>query len=109
MNHKSQAILLTSYAKFMNLYPDTKPAIEEVLQKLSTSPVLELQQRACEYLMLTKLAPEVMENVLNSMPAYSDNKVLCCIHSANAFASLLSLLPVGVSSGDSRQQTREGE
>ena len=35
---------------------------------------LELQQRACEYLMLPTVGQEIMENVLNSMPPYTDKK-----------------------------------
>ena len=69
-----QAMLLTCYAKLMNLYPDTKPAIEEVFDKYSTSAVLEIQQRACEYRRLAELGADVMETVLNQMPAYAEDK-----------------------------------
>ena len=34
---KTQAILLTSYAKLVNLYPDTKSIILDVFRKYSTS------------------------------------------------------------------------
>ena len=69
-----QAMLLTCYAKLMNLYPDTKPAIEEVFDKFSTSAIVEIQQRACEYRRLAELGADVMETVLNQMPAYADDK-----------------------------------
>ena len=69
-----QAMLLTCYAKLMNLYPDTKPAIEEVFDKFSTSAILEIQQRACEYRRLAELGADVMETVLNQMPAFAEDK-----------------------------------
>jgi hypothetical protein len=36
--------------------------------------VLELQQRACEYLRLSALGADVMETVLDQMPQYSEDK-----------------------------------
>jgi AP-2 complex subunit alpha len=74
VNAKVQALLLTAYAKMMYLYLDCKPAIEEVFQKCSTSTLLEIQQRACEYLTLASLKPEVAEVVLDRMPAYAEDK-----------------------------------
>lgn len=71
---KLQAILLTTYAKLMNLYPDTRDFIGDVFTKYSTSGHLELQQRSCEYLELPKLASEVMETALNTMPPFAANK-----------------------------------
>jgi AP-2 complex subunit alpha len=68
------ALLLTSYVKIMNLYPDCKDIIMEVFTKHSTSGHLELQQRACEYMRLPDVGQELMENVLNTMPVYSANK-----------------------------------
>ena len=65
------ALLLTSYVKIMNLYPDCKDIIMEVFRKHSTSGHLELQQRACEYMRLPDVGQELMENVLNAMPVFS--------------------------------------
>ena len=69
---KTQAILLTAYAKLVNLYPDTQDMINDVFTKCSSSSHLELQQRACEYLSLPSVGQEIMENVLNSMPPFTD-------------------------------------
>lgn len=71
---KTCALLLTAYAKIMNLYPDCKDVVMEVFQKQSTSGYLELQQRACEYMRLPGIGAELMENVLNTMPMYPENR-----------------------------------
>lgn len=72
---KVKAILLTTYVKMFNLYPDVRDVISEVFQKYSVSGHLELQQRACEYLRIPTTGAETMETVLNTMPAYPDNQV----------------------------------
>jgi AP-2 complex subunit alpha len=73
---KVQCILLTTYMKLLNLYPEqTSEQITEVFRKYSTSCHLELQQRACEYLALPGIAADTMEAVLNPMPPFEiDNK-----------------------------------
>jgi hypothetical protein len=61
---KTQCILLTCYVKLFNLYTDsTRELITEVFTKHSTSPHLELQQRACEYLKMPTIGASVMEQV----------------------------------------------
>ena len=70
---KTQAVLLTTYAKIVNLYPDTRELITDFLQKMSTSPHVELQQRACEYLKLPTM-PAMMESVLKEMPVYPEDR-----------------------------------
>lgn len=71
---KTCALLLTSYAKISNLYPDCRDVVHEVFRKQSTSGYLELQQRACEYMRLPTVGAEIMETVLNSMPVYPENR-----------------------------------
>lgn len=71
---KVKAILLTTYVKMFNLYPDVRDVIAEVFKKYSVSGHLELQQRACEYLRIPTTGAETMETVLNTMPAYPDNR-----------------------------------
>lgn len=73
-NAKVQGILLTCYIKLLNLYPDTSEFIIDVFNKHSTSSILELQQRSCEYLALPSISADVREQVLNPMPAYSIEK-----------------------------------
>lgn len=71
---KTCALLLTTYAKIMNLYPDCKDVVIEVFTKQSTSGFVELQQRACEYMRLPTVGAEIMENVLNTMPVYPEKE-----------------------------------
>lgn len=68
---KTQGILLTAYMKFLNLYPEqVRDEVNEVFTKHSMSSDLELQQRSCEYLVYPTISSDIMENVLNTMPAY---------------------------------------
>ena len=71
---KTKAILLTTYVKMFNLYPDIRDTISAVFQKYSVSGHLELQQRACEYIRIPTIGAETMETVLNTMPAYPENR-----------------------------------
>ena len=54
----TRALLLSTYIKLVNLYPEIKPQIQGVLQQDSQSRNfdLELQQRAIEYLKLSHIA-----------------------------------------------------
>eukprot|EP00597_Dinobryon_sp_UTEXLB2267_P004404 CAMPEP_0170077612 /NCGR_PEP_ID=MMETSP0019_2-20121128/14391_1 /TAXON_ID=98059 /ORGANISM="Dinobryon sp., Strain UTEXLB2267" /LENGTH=1040 /DNA_ID=CAMNT_0010290039 /DNA_START=81 /DNA_END=3203 /DNA_ORIENTATION=- len=81
---KVQAILLTSSVKLLNLYPEqTAGPVAQLLARYATSSELELQQRACEYLVLAathlpdsstvtvRVSAAVLESVLNPMPVYA--------------------------------------
>lgn len=61
---KTKALLLSTYAKLENLYPDVRPLVGPVLDKYAPSTELELQQRACEYKALCGQGDEVMDAVL---------------------------------------------
>ena len=74
MSIKTKAIILTTYVKMFNLYPDIRGPITEVFRKYSVSGHLDLQQRSCEYLKMPSIGAETMETVLNTMPAYNENK-----------------------------------
>ena len=70
---KVQQILLTTYVKFSNLYPDTREFINDFFTKTAESPYVELQQRACEYLQLSSTGAQMVEEVLKEMPNYPEN------------------------------------
>jgi len=80
ISFKVQAILLTTYMKLLNQYPDTREYITSVFSKLSTSSQLELQQRACEYLAMPSVGVEMMEQVLKEMPPYAEDKESPLMH-----------------------------
>ncbi|KTW28026.1 hypothetical protein T552_01888 [Pneumocystis carinii B80] len=49
---KTQALLMSTYIKFVNLFPEIKLDIQVVFEEYANSIDSELQQRACEYLAL---------------------------------------------------------
>ena len=58
----TRALILSTYVKFINLFPEIKPQIQQVLSSDSQSRngSQELQQRAIEYLQLSTIAtPDV--------------------------------------------------
>lgn len=54
----TRALLLSTYIKFVNLFPEVKPTIQDVLRSDSQlkNADVELQQRAVEYLRLSTVA-----------------------------------------------------
>ena len=77
MSHFTQYQMFTTFVKMSNLYPEECPSlVTPVFERYKTSGVLELQQRACEYLQLmTHGDEEMMEDVLREMPAWTLDKL----------------------------------
>merc|ERR1719192_92970 len=73
----TRALLLSTYVKFVNLFPEIKSHIEEIFVADSNlrSADAELQQRACEYLALSKHATlDVLATVLEEMPPFPEKE-----------------------------------
>ncbi|KAI1285154.1 AP-2 complex subunit alpha [Halotydeus destructor] len=73
----TRALLLTTYVKFINLFPEIKIDIQTVLRQDSNvrSSDAELQQRTVEYLQLTQVAtPDVLATVLEEMPPFPERE-----------------------------------
>ncbi|XP_030053830.1 AP-2 complex subunit alpha-1 isoform X1 [Microcaecilia unicolor] len=73
----TRALLLSTYIKFINLFPETKPTIQEVLRSDSQirNSDVELQQRAVEYLKLSSIAStDVLATVLEEMPPFPERE-----------------------------------
>lgn len=73
----TRALLLSTYIKFVNLFPEIKPQIQEVFRQHSNlrSADAELQQRASEYLQLSIVAStDVLATVLEEMPAFPERE-----------------------------------
>ncbi|XP_035229896.1 AP-2 complex subunit alpha-2-like [Stegodyphus dumicola] len=69
----TKALLLTTYVKFTNLFPELKNEVWKILNSdyIIRSCDTEIQQRAVEYLQLNKTAsPEYMATVLEEMPPF---------------------------------------
>uniref|UniRef100_A0A8C8YXY2 AP-2 complex subunit alpha n=1 Tax=Prolemur simus TaxID=1328070 RepID=A0A8C8YXY2_PROSS len=73
----TRALLLSTYIKFVNLFPEVKPTIQDVLRgdsQLRNADV-ELQQRAVEYLRLSTVAStDILATVLEEMPPFPERE-----------------------------------
>ncbi|KAF7633205.1 AP-2 complex subunit alpha [Meloidogyne graminicola] len=73
----TRCLLMTTYIKFCNLFPEIKTHIQEILRSDSNlrNPDAELQQRAVEYLQLSKVAsPDVLATILEEMPLFPEKE-----------------------------------
>ncbi|KAI9179052.1 hypothetical protein H9P43_005714 [Blastocladiella emersonii ATCC 22665] len=69
---KAQA--LTTFVKLVNLFPEIKPLVAQVLSEHANDLDLELQERACEYLALLRAPDHVLIAICEQMPAYTDRQ-----------------------------------
>lgn len=73
----TRGLLLSTYIKFINLFPEIKEVIQNVLKSnnnLKNSDV-ELQQRSVEYLQLSTVASlDVLATVLEEMPPFPERE-----------------------------------
>ncbi|CAK9293998.1 unnamed protein product [Gordionus sp. m RMFG-2023] len=75
-SNQTKALLLSTYVKFVNLFPEIK---EEILQVLNSDSNIrssdpEIQQRAVEYVQLCNVvSPDVLAVVLEEMPPFPEN------------------------------------
>ncbi|XP_076471396.1 AP-2 complex subunit alpha-2-like [Babylonia areolata] len=73
----TRGLLLSTYIKFINLFPEIKHNIQEVLRSNNNlkNPDVELQQRAIEYLQLsTVTSADVLATVLEEMPPFPERE-----------------------------------
>ncbi|XP_041365483.1 AP-2 complex subunit alpha-2-like isoform X2 [Gigantopelta aegis] len=73
----TRGLLLSTYIKFVNLFPEIKPQIQEMLRSDNNlrNPDVELQQRAVEYLHLSSVASQdVLATVLEEMPPFPERE-----------------------------------
>ncbi|VDO40780.1 unnamed protein product [Haemonchus placei] len=73
----TRCLLLTTYVKFCNLFPEIKHIIQQVYQMDHNlrNPDAELQQRAVEYLQMSKVAsPDVLATILEEMPPFAEKE-----------------------------------
>ncbi|XP_038620663.1 AP-2 complex subunit alpha-2 isoform X1 [Tachyglossus aculeatus] len=73
----TRALLLSTYIKFVNLFPEIKPTVQDVLRSGSQlkNADVELQQRAVEYLRLSTVAStDILATVLEEMPPFPERE-----------------------------------
>ncbi|KAE9421005.1 hypothetical protein Angca_002154 [Angiostrongylus cantonensis] len=75
----TRCLLLTTYVKFCNLFPEIKHIIQQAcvyqVDHNLRNPDAELQQRAIEYLQLSKVAtPDVLATILEEMPPFAEKE-----------------------------------
>ena len=69
----TRALLLSTFVKFVNLFPEIKPQLLQMFQFYSHSPDSELQQRACEYLTIATLpSDDLLRTICDEMPPFSE-------------------------------------
>ncbi|KAG8529950.1 uncharacterized protein KY384_005431 [Bacidia gigantensis] len=86
----TRAILLSSFIKFVNLFPEIKPQLLHVFTAYSHTLDSELQQRACEYLSLATLpTDDLLRTVCDEMPPFPErtSALLSRLHSKHATTS----------------------
>ncbi|KAJ5373807.1 hypothetical protein N7517_005813 [Penicillium concentricum] len=86
----ARAMILSSFVKFVNLFPEIKPQLLQIFRLYSHSPDSELQQRAFEYLSLATLpTDDLLRTVCDEMPPFSERTsiLLSRLHQKTAGAS----------------------
>ncbi|KAI9202948.1 Adaptor protein complex AP-2 alpha subunit [Polychytrium aggregatum] len=71
----TRALLMTTYLKFVNLFPEIKDEIMRVFQQYRYVLDVELQQRACEYFNIVSLPTEdILQAVCDEMPPFPERE-----------------------------------
>ncbi|KAJ3338982.1 hypothetical protein HDU93_008805 [Gonapodya sp. JEL0774] len=71
----TRALLMTTYLKMVNLFPEIKGEIVKVFQQWSGVLDVELQQRACEYLAITLMpTDDLLQTVCDEMPPFPERE-----------------------------------
>lgn len=74
-SNATKALLLTTYFKWVNLFPEIREQLLAVFQKYSLVLDAELQQRACEYLAIAKMPDEeLLQVVVDEMPPFAERE-----------------------------------
>jgi AP-2 complex subunit alpha len=86
----TRAMILSSFVKYVNLFPEIKPQLLHVFEVYSHTLDSELQQRACEYLALASLPTEdLLRTVCDEMPPFPERQsaLLSRLHQKHANTS----------------------
>lgn len=72
---QTRALLLTTYVKFVNLFPEIKGQVLAVFNQYRYVLDSELQQRACEYLAVSTMpTDDMLQTVCEEMPPFPERE-----------------------------------
>ncbi|KAI8368286.1 adaptin N terminal region-domain-containing protein [Radiomyces spectabilis] len=72
---QTRALLLTTYVKFVNLFPEIKSQVLSVFNQYRYVLDSELQQRACEYLAISTMSTDdMLQTVCEEMPPFPERE-----------------------------------
>lgn len=72
---QTRALLLTTYVKFVNLFPEIKSQVLTVFNQYRHVLDSELQQRACEYMAISTLpTDDMLQTVCEEMPPFPERE-----------------------------------
>jgi AP-2 complex subunit alpha len=86
----TRAMILSSFVKFVNLFPEIKPQLVRVFDVYSHTLDSELQQRACEYLAMANMpTDDLLRTVCDEMPPFPERQsaLLSRLHQKHANTS----------------------
>lgn len=86
----TRAMILSCFAKYVNLFPEIKPQLVHVFEFHSHNLDSELQQRACEYLTLATMpTDDLLRTVCDEMPPFPERQsaLLSRLHQKHANTS----------------------
>ncbi|EST06060.1 Clathrin/coatomer adaptor, adaptin-like, N-terminal [Kalmanozyma brasiliensis GHG001] len=76
-SQSTRALLLSTYVKWLNLFPEIREQILYVLNRYRHVLDAELQQRACEYVALAERPDdELLQSVCDEMPPFAERSSL---------------------------------
>ncbi|XP_052217993.1 AP-2 complex subunit alpha-2-like isoform X2 [Dreissena polymorpha] len=97
----TRGLLLSAYIKFINLFPEIKHIIQDVLRSDNNmrNADVELQQRSIEYLQLSSITTaDVLATVLEEMPPFPERE-------SSILAKLKKKKPSSVPEGSEQKET----
>ncbi|KAI9296519.1 Adaptor protein complex AP-2 alpha subunit [Neoconidiobolus thromboides FSU 785] len=83
----TRALLLTTYIKLVNLFPEIKPQVSSVLNQYRHILDSELQQRACEYFTVVNMPnDDILQTICEEMPPFPEREsaLVNCLYKKNA-------------------------
>ncbi|KAJ1658394.1 hypothetical protein IWQ61_002357 [Dispira simplex] len=75
VSQPTKVMLLTTYLKFVNIFPELKDSCVKVLDRYRYTIDVEMQQRACEYYNLATREPDdLLQTVCEEIPPYPERE-----------------------------------